>query len=187
MSKDKAQPGNPLAAKAAEAAAQAVENPNAGAEKFQALVKQMPKRAVQLSPHRLGLAEHKRNVHFATVPPKTTKEQLLDPLFWGHVTDVLRAGGRIEVVPEDAEYFAELHVVSVSKHAAAVALLRFVELQVAPLAGMDDLGDYNIEHAGATSKWRAVRRADGRTIVDGQDSLDAVVDYLRSNGYARAA
>lgn len=187
MSKDKSQPHNPLAAKAAEQAAKETENPNEGVERFKALVKQMPKRAVQLQPHRLGLAEHRRNIHLITPPPGTTKAQLLDPLFWGHVTDKLRAGDRIEVVPEDAEFSAELHVVSVSKHAASVALLRYVELQVAPLAGMDDLNEFSIEHAGATSKWRAVRKADGRTIVDGQDSLDAVVDYLRANGHAKAA
>lgn len=142
----------------------------------------LPKRPPQITDSLLGDAAYQRNIWLARPEPGTALNQMLNRAYWTHVAGRFAVRDRIEVVPQDNEYFAELMVVGLDKMGVDVVTLRHTPLQVAEdLAGIEDLVDYDIKYAGEAARWRAVRKSDGFVAVQGLHGKDAVVAWLREN------
>ena len=64
------------------------------------------------------------------VKPEIAAEvkDLLDPNYWAHVARRMRAGDRIEAVPDDRHYFAEFFVLAAATNWAKLVLIREVTL-----------------------------------------------------------
>ena len=77
-----------------------------------------------MTPSKLKEASYVRNIFVATPEAGTTLEDVQDPAFWTHVAKQLRISDRIEVIPEDSAFFAELYVQNVRLNTVNVKLLR---------------------------------------------------------------
>ncbi len=112
----------------------------------------------QLGSKKLELANNgiRFNVFRATPEIDTPVSAMLDRGYWAHVSANLRPGDKIEVIPEDFSYFAELIVIDAGKLYANVRLLRNEPLSepIKVKAG------YDIKWAGPYAKFRVVRGKD---------------------------
>lgn len=119
-----------------------------------------------MTPHRVKPAEYLRTIHVATPEAGTTVEDLLDPTFWAHCARGFHISDRIEVIPEDNAYYAELYVQEVSRNSVKVVL--FAHHVLAPQeeesAGTDE---YAIRWSGPHTKYRVVRKKDNAVLQDG--------------------
>jgi hypothetical protein len=75
--------------------------------------------------HRPG---HASLTYVATPNYGETLAQVLDDAYWAHVAAELKAGYKIEVMPEGLPYYAELIVVHAEPARAVVKLLHYVDL-----------------------------------------------------------
>ncbi len=146
------------------------------------------KAAPKVSSSRFKGAEFMRHVWRVTPERGTTIEQLQKPEYWSHVAANLRPYARIEVVPEDGEYFAEFIVTQCDRLFAKVALICHIPLhEAAPVADAefaeDDNADYQFKWKGPALKWVILRKADGEKVAEGFESKDAaklgLKDYLK--------
>lgn len=71
--------------------------------------------------------EYMRSVYLLKPTNSTTVEDMLKPDFWRSVSRQLRAGDRIEAVPDDQHYFAEFFILAVSNNGAKVTLMRKID------------------------------------------------------------
>lgn len=69
----------------------------------------------------------KFNTHECVPPAGTTKEHIVEPTFWGNVSQKMRAGDTIIVFPRDGSFYAELLVWGAGQNWA----------QVSPKGGME--------------------------------------------------
>jgi len=77
---------------------------------------------LQLS--RMKEGQYARNVFSVTVPNNVTIADIVEETYWQHVARNLRLRDRIEVMPDNGEWFVELMVTSVGKLHAGVAIMR---------------------------------------------------------------
>ena len=69
-----------------------------------------------------------RNVWQVKPEIAVTVKDLLDPNYWAHVARRMRAGDRVEAVPDDRHYFAEFFVLAASSNWVKLVLMREVTL-----------------------------------------------------------
>lgn len=136
----------------------------------------------QLATNRIKQAEFTRVLWEVTPEVGTPFEALLDPKYWAHVSAQFRRGARIEVLPPDNSYFAELLVIDAGKLFAKVKALRFVNLSepVQPEQAVEEksvAAGYEIKWAGR-AKWRVIRSEDRATLSDGHEERQKAADWL---------
>lgn len=107
---------------------------------------------IHLAPSRMTQAEFSRVIYSVTCESGTTIDQLLESSYWAHVGAKFKPGDRIEVMPDDREFFAELLVMAAGRLYADMTLLRAVDLDK-PKAVEGGI-PYEVEHAGDHAKWR---------------------------------
>lgn len=123
-------------------------------------------------------AEHLRNIWVVQAERTVTVEQFLDETYWAHVAQMLRSGDRIEIMPEDNAYFAELMVLATGRLHAQVELMRYIEFdQPSPQAG--DESEFTIDFAGSISKFRVLRNND--VLSKGHDTRKAAQRWRDSH------
>ncbi len=83
-----------------------------------------------------------------------TVKDLLNPDYWAHVARHLRAGDRIEAIPDDRHYFAEFFVLAASTNWAKLVLLR--EKTIIKDNDRTVTDGFSVAFAGA-HKWRVTR------------------------------
>lgn len=120
----------------------------------------------QLQITRFESAEHQRNLWCAVPEAGTPFEAVLTPAYWAHISARLRPWDRIEVMPEDGSYFAELLVQDAGRLYAKVAMLRHLKLEMVEVRGEDGGADYEIKWAGPVKKWRVMRKSDKAELRD---------------------
>lgn len=79
-------------------------------------------------PTNIEEANYERTIWQVMPESKVKIEDLLKPDYWAHVAKRLKAGDRIEAVPEDRHYFAEFFVLGASANWAKLVLLREVTI-----------------------------------------------------------
>lgn len=129
-----------------------------------------------ITPNRLKPAEYLRTIHVATPESGTTVEQLTDPALWTHCARSLHVGDRIEVIPEDGTYFAELYVRELSKNSAKVELLRHHVL-TEPDAVLDT-DEFEIKWGGPNARYRVIRKKDKAILQDNFVDANAAKKWL---------
>lgn len=130
---------------------------------------------VNILQNRLRQAEFNRTVWAAQPEPGTTLEDMVKPEYWAHVAKNFKVGDRVEVVPEGAEWFAELFVRSVSPTAATVVVLRsqvFAERKASIDPGLD------VKYRGANG-WSVIRKSDKSVLYEKGDTREAAESFAR--------
>jgi hypothetical protein len=108
-------------------------------------------------------ADYVRTIHVATPAAGTKYEDILGAEYWKHVAVSFQPHSRIEVVPEDGTWFAELFIVSCGRNWANVLPLRHVEL-AAPAVTPETDPKYKVMWRGMTHKHCVVRVSDKEVI-----------------------
>lgn len=111
-------------------------------------------------------AEVVRRVMAHTAEHGVAYEDVLDAEYWTHAASKLHPGCRIEVVPEDSTWFAELFVTAVGRNWATVTPLRFVELAETVKPAAPEAKCY-AEWKGNNKKYAVIRKSDQSIIKDG--------------------
>lgn len=133
---------------------------------------------------RVQLAEHARAVWCVTPEAGTTLKDVLAQDYWANVAATkLKPGTIIEVMPEDASFWAQLLVMDTGRLAASVKVLHAVKLEAdAPL--QEAPGDHYIEFKGPKLQWCIVRRSDKSIVKEGirgkDTALRSLADYERA-------
>lgn len=153
-----------------------------GASGINEAVKQM-KAHPKLSESRFELAEQMRAIFFATVPPGTTREQILQEDFWTHVGHRMLPGSRIEVVCDDGSFFAELYVRDCGRLFATVAEMRFLAFDSA-LVRQSSPSIYAVVWGGNHHKWRVMRNGEDEPIKSGFETKGAAMAWVSSQEQA---
>lgn len=122
----------------------------------------------------LRLAEYDRVLMVARPVAGTVLADMLPPEYWAHVVKNLRQGSRIEVLPAEGTWFAELFVRSVEEKAAHVFVLRFVDFDAEESAPVvEGEAPYTMKFCGPVAKFRVTRVSDNETMIEGLDKLGA--------------
>lgn len=123
-------------------------------------------------------AEFQRNIFVATPEPGTKVCELLKSEYWVHVAKTLHISDRIEVMPEDGEYFAELIVTDVTQHRVTLVLLRLVPLEVdAPAAPV--VREYEVTYRGPIAQHSVRKISDKSILKEGLGSKAEAVKWLQ--------
>ncbi len=122
--------------------------------------------------NRIRPAEYDRLVWSVTPEPSISFDEILKPEYWTHVAKQLLPGARIEVVPEDKSYFAELFVRSQTDTSVNVSVLRHVKFDDTAKPA-DNADPYEIKHRGGAG-WSVIRKADKTVVFEkGQSRVEA--------------
>lgn len=119
---------------------------------------------------KLKNSEYERTVYCIGVEPGASLEDVQKPEFWAHVAAQLKPNDRIEVVPHDFAWFAELIVMTCDRTWAKTALLRFVELtghEVSHELRVPLSAGYKVEYKGPTKKHCVIRESDKTIVQEG--------------------
>ena len=90
--------------------------------------KPVTKRESSILPGQIGVAEAKRREFVVDVPAEHTREDLLEPAYWAHVSREFNSFDRVECRAETGEWFSDLVVVSAGRNYAVMHELRHVDL-----------------------------------------------------------
>lgn len=83
-----------------------------------------------LQTNQFGLAAHRYQTLSATVREGTTKEMLLNPLFWANVRGKVRAHDEIRVVAEDSSFMALVLVAYADQFQVLPKIIWYVDMEV---------------------------------------------------------
>lgn len=145
------------------------------------------KRISPLLRSKMMVASHARTVHVAYIEYGATKEKLLEPDFWKHVSTSLRIGDRIELYCEAGTFYGEAIVLNTGVSAALIKILNWHEL-----TGYDDrepaqdpLRDqYIVKWGNPTTQWRIIRTADNEVVKEHLPTKE--VAYRELDDYIKA-
>lgn len=143
-----------------------------------------------LTPNRMKVAEFVRNLFVAAPPAGTTLEQIQDGEYWKNIQKQLHISDRIEVIPEDGAYFAELYVTNVTQYRIGIKLLRSVVLDDAAAAdAKQDVDDnpFEVKFRGPIAKHSVQRKKTKEVLKDGfnskSDALAWLSDYEKNSEF----
>jgi hypothetical protein len=131
-----------------------------------------------LASNKFKAAEFVRNVFAITPPPGVTIEDMLKREYWTNVAQSLAPMTRIEVLPRDGKFFAELIVTASGKNWANVCLRDFVELD--NFKAPADNAIYTVKHLGSDSGWAVIRNSDHEVMGDGFDTSDEATSWMEN-------
>ncbi len=144
------------------------------------------KHIVVLDVGRLKGAEFERVVHVATPGAEHTRQDMLNPAYWAHVSPKLKPWDRIEVRPEGGLYYAELLVLACDRAWARVHVLRWEDLSsqdVSLTAATSASAKFEVRHS-PNLRWHVVRKSDRQLMhQDDQTEQDAQLwlrEYLKT-------
>ncbi|MGE0231430.1 MAG: hypothetical protein AB7O39_03165 [Flavobacteriaceae bacterium] len=136
--------------------------------------------------NRFKLAEYVRNTWHVTPKPEDEPKDLLDPKWWVHVSQNLKAGDRIEAFAETREWYAEGVVLDAGVWGAKIALT-LGPVKLANDAVVEAPEEYAVQWGGPSAKWRVVRVADKTVLRDQLGSKEEAASYIKSHRKAMAA
>lgn len=140
----------------------------------------------KLNINRFESAEFKRARWHVIPEAGVVLEALLQPSFWGNVAAKLKPLDHIEVNADDNAYYAELLVLSTSKHEAIVTPICHVTIAQGDKAA-DEAPEYEVAWGGQKARFRIQRKSDRHVIKDGFTTKAEAEDALREHQKALAA
>lgn len=127
-----------------------------------------PEKVAPLNQTRLKESGFVRNVWSVTPPAGEPFKNLASPEYWCHIGAMLKPGDRIDAMPEDGTWFAELLVLSSARLWAKVHVLSHHDLQGAkedmPLT---DDENHTVSWKGPIAKFAVIRKSDSTIIKEG--------------------
>jgi len=142
----------------------------------------------QLNPTRRKLAEFVRNEHVVIAHATNTPQDILQPEYYAHVSDQLKARDRITVWADNMTWMAEIVVLEVGKGWAKVHPINLVEFDVAAsIKGLTyEREGYRVAHRGEFSQWSVIRIADSEVVSENHGTQGGAVDWLENHLKAQA-
>lgn len=139
-----------------------------------------------LSVDRLKGAEYERIVHVATPGAGHTREDMLRPAYWSHVSPKLKPYDRVEVRAEDGTYFGELLVLACDRTWARMYVLEWHQLSTQDVSlteAVSASSKFEVKHTPGL-RWHVVRKSDRQVMMkDGQTRDEAetwVKEYVKT-------
>lgn len=123
----------------------------------------------------LKLANSSRNIWTYTPPASASLKDLQDPSYWANVTGKLRPLDRIEIVPEDMSYFAELIVLASGRNYAKVKLLQKFDIDEKEVEA--DKDEYRI-HFVPSRQFRVTRIRDNKIMQENLQTKEDAATWL---------
>ena len=158
----------------------------------EAAVSSITGKPVDITAHRLTggqwqQVEYARNIWRALPEEGVTIKDIVKPEFWAIVSTDLKRTDKIEVLPEDGSWYAELLVRDVGNGWAKVGILNHIEFHsVAVQSAMEDMfKDHEIKWKGPNvNKFCIVRKTDGEIIRRGYENqaeaIAALAEHLKT-------
>ena len=137
------------------------------------------KRANILSPARIGLADAKRQDWVVDAEEGTTVSDVLDPVYWSHVSASMQPYDRIDVRLETGEWLLELIVMGVGRNWAKTFLAAKHELQ--PVDDAPPSVKHKVEWKGPHLKHCVIRLADGEVIAKGMSEKTEAIAWMANH------
>ena len=137
------------------------------ADEMAGLVKKSngPKLLKKLAQADFSLTESVQVSHTAYPPVGTTREDVLNPLFWSHVAKSMRSSDTINVLPKDGAWYAEFLVIYADQIQAKVKELNYWVLEEIKESDLEtEL--YQVKWISPPVKWGVVRKADKHVVKD---------------------
>lgn len=113
----------------------------------------------------------------------TPLSRLTDPTFWTHIADQMKQFDMVDVVCEDATWWASLMVLSTAKNAARMELLdhKVFGAKVVEKIASQDPDNYKAEFIGGGEKWRVLRISDKEVMTKGLDTEQQAEEWIAEN------
>lgn len=132
--------------------------------------------------NRFQLASERENHYRVDVSVECTKEQVLDPSFWEHISQFLRPTDTITVIREDIGWKMVLFVRDAGHNWANVVEESFQDFG-GSMTPQDQLPSrYKIDWAGTQNKWRV--QFDGKPLKDGFASKELAHKFAANHALA---
>lgn len=122
----------------------------------------------KLAGHRFAQADYSIGRYAATVPAETTLEDVIHPEYFNNHLYAFRPGMTIDVLSDDHKLDCTLRVLSVTKTAAQVRVIRLFDEAAAPKVEKGEVSRPKVNHGGSAQNWRFLH--DGKVIQHGFDS-----------------
>lgn len=140
----------------------------------------MPEKIQALSSARFGLAEFKRNLFLVRPAAGTSKEDILNPVYWAHTAAHLKVHDVIEVCAEDGAYWGQLLVLSRSDVHANVVELTWTDI-AANAGAEEEIGGLRVKYGNYKTGWRVLRVSDGEVVSTGLESREEAVAAAKAH------
>ncbi len=141
---------------------------------------------MSINAHRIVPAEYKRTIHMVTPEAGTKIEAMLDPTYWRHVARLLKPLDRLEVMPEDGAWYAELMVIFTAQNEVKVKQLSFIELDAVDVDAIVT-DTHEVKWRGPSAKFGVVNTKTGEVLKDGFADKQLAASYMAEHLKALAA
>src|SRR3990167_8347282 len=118
--------------------------------------KARPKR---LSEGELALSETVQLFYTPHPAEGTTREDLMEPVFWSHVAKSIRSAAEIRVIPKDGAWYGRYLVIFADNLNVRLKELEYHVLDEVP-ANLTESDKYIVKWAGPIARFRVQRKAD---------------------------
>ena len=129
-------------------------------------------------PTKLHLAEHQVVNYFDSPKEGTAFEDILKPEYWSHVAHQLRPGHKVEVLAEDASFWALLLVIDAGKMTAIVEPLLFKELASRDAVMEDE--EMFVKYRGPHSRYSVLRKSDNAVMKENLQTKAAAAEWMKN-------
>lgn len=152
----------------------------------------------QLDAMAFTLAEQVRNIHWAEIGEGVTRQDLLDPAFWAHISSKLHVYDEIIVIRTDGTLHAKVLVLQTERTWARVFITQWHDLTTRdvsmsqpdpaaiedspegaqPGSDPDASGEFSLIYKGPRLKWCVKRASDGQNVREGEPTKAAARTWL---------
>lgn len=138
-----------------------------------------------------SLSEHKRQIYIAAPPAGTQLQEIMESVFWAHVSRHANVGDRIDCLPVDSSWYAELLVIAKpATPGLRVALLSHVDLAEIS-EHLIEFAGHVIRYEGPLQLWSVTRKARGNKpelrLKDRLATSEEARDYVKGQSQAGLA
>lgn len=139
------------------------------------------KREVKLNHTRMKEAGYVRTLWVVTVEQGVTRDDMMKPEFWSHVSMQFSPYDRIEARCDDGTFFAEYLVLACERTYAKLKELSFVGLTSKDVAMTQaEQEEYEYKHRGPHRGHSIIRKSDGEVMTEQQESKQAALAWLKN-------
>lgn len=147
-------------------------------------MKEVKKEDPRIHGDRFQLLEHTNLIHCARVEDNITRDHLLSPEFWSHVSGKITTGDKIVVRNDALTQYAELLVLDSGSGYVKVHILSWHDLVAKASAEQQSVAgavdDYLIEFKGNAKLHVVIRKSDGMVIHEGERQKIGAVAWLQA-------
>ena len=142
--------------------------------------------AKKLAEADLSLTEHTQNLYTVKAPVGTTREEVLESVFWGHVARKLSPMSEIRIMPKDGAWYGVYLVLYADNLNVSIKELQHYILEDVDPADLDS-DAFFIEWGSPAVKFRVIRKADNSVMKDQLKTKNDAIKWMADNLKSAAA